>query len=75
MNNKKERTTVNKKVNAYSALSILEREVYSKSSDCKPYFTNRSIMEIAIYNPTVQEKKGIWVSVKQKIKKVNQKEY
>lgn len=59
----------------YSALSILEREIYSKSSDYKSQFTNRSILEIAIYNPTVQAKEGIWASIKRKTKKAVQKEY
>lgn len=74
MNRKKKGKTVRKNTKGYSTLSILEREVYSKSSDCKPYFTDRSIMEIAVYNPTVQDKKGIWVMIKEKIKRVSQKE-
>lgn len=72
---KKTDKTEDKNMKGYSALSILEREIYSKSSDYKSQFTNRSILEIAIYNPTVQAKEGIWASIKRKTKKAVQKEY
>lgn len=51
---------VNKNTKGYSNLSILARKVYTRSHDYKPKYTNRAIMEIAIYNPTVQEKKNLW---------------
>ncbi len=69
MNSKKKGETVRKNTKGYSTLSILEREVYSKSSDYRPKFTNRSIMEIAIYNPTVHKKK-LWQKVQMILNKI-----
>lgn len=75
MKHEKKDKTVAKNMKGYSTLSILEREVYSKSSDCRSYFSNHSIMEIAVYNPTVQDKKKIWAKLKGKTEKLIQKEY
>lgn len=54
-------------------LSVLERADYSKLYDEKLRYTNRSVMEIAVYNPTVPRKKGTWEKVKEKIKKILRK--
>ena len=51
---------VNKNTKGYSNLSILERKIYARSHDYEPQYTNRAIMEIAIYNSTVLEKKNLW---------------
>ena len=64
---RKKGKAVNKSMKGYSTQSILERNIYSKPTSYKLKFTNRSIMEIAIYNPTVQEKKGLWEKAKEKM--------
>lgn len=61
---------VDKNTKGYSTLSILERKVYTKSRDYKPQYTNRAIMEIAIYNPTVHMKKNLWQRFQMIINKI-----
>lgn len=61
---------VDKNTKEYSTLSILERKVYTKSHNYKPQYTNRAIMEIAIYNPTVCEKKNLWQRFQMIINKI-----
>ena len=51
---------INKTMKGYSVGSVLERASYAKSTYEKRETSNRSIMELAVYNRTDNAKHNLW---------------